>query len=138
MSVNNVWTTLRKSVSKNYEKVKQEQVDSLSSDAEPELCIRLIARPTVQNYTGIKTKLKKSSKEWMEEFVKLGGLEVLFLSLEKLCDRNIFTFVDAFIQVEAVHCVKAVINSKAGLEYMIEKKDFTRTLTAGTSYIHRN
>ena len=105
----------------------------MSNEAEPELCIRLIARPNVQNYAGIKRKLEKCSNEWMKEFLQLGGLEGLFLSLERLCDRNIGSFVDAFIQVEAVGCVKAVMNSKAGLDYMIEKQNITRTLASGTT-----
>ena len=130
MNSKSTWALLKDSVCSE---VKREQAESLSVDAEPELCIRLIARPTVQNYTGIKRKLEKSSKEWMEEFIRLGGLEVLFLSLEKSCDNMRCTFIDAFIQVEAVNCVKAVINSKAGLHYMIESPNLTRTLATGTS-----
>lgn len=121
---------LKKTVSNKSEEARKQEIESLA-EADPELCIRLITKPTVQNYAGIKSRILKSTSEWMEEFLRLGGLEALFLSLERLSDKSVCSFVDAFIQLEAVHCIKAVMNSKAGLEYMIESQNFTRELTTG-------
>ncbi|XP_028397616.1 inverted formin-2-like [Dendronephthya gigantea] len=128
MSGKRIWSVLKKTVSNKYEETRKQEIESLA-EADPELCIRLITKPTVQNYAGIKSRIQKCTLEWMEEFLKLGGLEALFLSLERLSDKSVCSFVDAFIQLEAVQCIKAVMNSKAGLEYMIESQNFTRELT---------
>ena len=130
MSGKKIWAALKRTVSVKSEETRKQEVESLA-DADPELCLRLITKPTVQNYAGIKSRIQKSTSQWMEEFLKLGGLEALFLSLERLSDKTICSFVDAFIQLEAVQCIKAVMNSKAGLECMIESENFTRGLTTG-------
>lgn len=130
MSGKKVWTVLKKTVSNKSKETRKYESESLA-EADPEFCIRLITKPTVQNYAGIKSRIQKSVAEWMGEFLKLGGLDALFLSLERLSDKNVCSFVDAFIQLEAVQCIKAVMNSKAGLEYMIESQNFTRELTTG-------
>jgi hypothetical protein len=134
MSGKKIWAVLKKTVSIKSEETRKQEVESLA-EADPELCMRLITKPTVQNYAGIKSRIKKSAAEWMEEFLKLGGLEALFLSLERLSDKSVCSFVDAFIQLEAVQCIKAVMNSKAGLEYMIDSQNFTRELTTGKLYL---
>lgn len=103
---------------------------SLSTNLEPELCIRLLKTPSVQNFSGLKTKLKTSSKEWIEEFLSFGGFEVLFEGLIRLSGRRL-SFVDAFLQLECVNCIKEVMNSKPGLHYMIHDKQFSRHLVKG-------
>lgn len=128
MSGKKIWAALKKTVSNKSEEARKQEIESLS-EADPELCIHLITKPTVQNYSGIKARIQKSDAIWMEEFLKLGGLEALFHSLERLSDKSVCSFVDAFIQLEAVQCIKAVMNSKAGLDYMIESENFTRMLT---------
>ena len=131
MSTKKIWASLKKkAVNSKSEEANKVDTESLAS-ADPELCIRLITKPTVQNYSGIKSRIKKASADWLQEFLNLGGLEALFLSLERLSDKTICSFVDAFIQLEAVQCIKAVMNSKAGLDYMIQSENFTRELTTG-------
>ena len=130
MSGKKIWAVLKKTVSSKSEEARKQEFESLA-EADPELCIHLITKPTVQNYSGIKSRIQKSTAEWMAEFLKLGGLEALFLSLERLSDKSVCSFVDAFIQLEAVQCIKAVMNSKVGLEHMIESQNFTRELTTG-------
>lgn len=130
MNRRKTWKAIKNTITNKNEADRQE-IESLSSEIEPELCVRLITRPTVQNYAGIKTRLEKSTVQWIEEFLRLGGLESLFLSLERLSAKDVSSFVDAFIQLEAVQCIKAVMNSKTGLDYMIESQSFTRTLATG-------
>ncbi|CAH1267428.1 INF2 [Branchiostoma lanceolatum] len=104
--------------------------DSLSNleNADPELCIRLLRTPTVQNYSGLKKKLEHCDAEWMQDFLQLDGLGVLFECLDRLSDRGFSSFTNAYIQLECVGCVRAVMNSRTGLEYIIENREFTRTL----------
>ena len=51
------------------------------------------------------------------------------------CERAHFKLFEntslTICQLEAVQCIKAVMNSKAGLEHMIESQNFTRKLTTG-------
>ncbi|XP_070554541.1 inverted formin-2-like [Ptychodera flava] len=96
-----------------------------------ELCVKLLCVPTVQNYAGLKHRLSNCTKEWMDEFLELGGLGLLLESLERLCDRGYSSFADAFLQLECVGCIKAVLNSKSGIDFIIETREikhYTRTL----------
>lgn len=67
----------------------------------------------------------------MSEFLELRGLDVLFESLERLCDKSYNKFADAVLQLECVTCVKAVMNSKTGLDYIVFHPDYTRNLARG-------
>lgn len=103
---------------------------SFSTDLTPELCVRLLNIPSVQNFSGLKAKLKSSSKAWIEEFLDFGGLEVLFEGLQRLGGRRL-CFVDAFLLLECVNCIKEVMNSRTGLNYIIHDKKFSRNLVKG-------
>ena len=59
------------------------------------------------------------------------GLDVLLSGLEKLSRKKSLKFIDTFILLECVACIKAIMNSQAGLDYIIEDEDFTQKLAAG-------
>ncbi|XP_022091618.1 inverted formin-2-like isoform X2 [Acanthaster planci] len=96
-------------------------------NAEPELCIRLLRLPTLNNYTGLKKRIANSDKEWLQRFLELDGLDVLLESVVRLSSRGM-TMAQAYLQIEVVNCIKAVMNSKAGLEYICENEEYTRKL----------
>ncbi|XP_045594801.2 inverted formin-2 isoform X1 [Procambarus clarkii] len=95
---------------------------------DPETCVTLLRIPSVSNYSGLKKLMEVASKEWLEDFLNLDGLGVLFESLERLSDRRFSSIADALLQLECVLCVKAVMNSKTGLEYIINSDNYTRKL----------
>ena len=99
-------------------------------NAEPELCIRLLRLPTLNNYTGLKKRIANSDKEWLQHFLELDGLDVLLESVVRLSSRGM-TMAQAYLQIEVVNCIKAVMNSKAGLEYICENEEYTRKLAEG-------
>lgn len=99
-------------------------------NSEPELCIQLMRIPSINNYSGLKKRIKASSTEWLEGFLELDGLGVLLDVVERLSDRGM-SFTDAYLQVEIVGCIKAVMNSKTGMDFLIESVDFTRKLARG-------
>ena len=101
----------------------------LSSESSPEYCVRLLKYPSVQNYCGMRGKLMCSSNDWMAEFLENDGMDVLLGALERLSSRKLF--VDAVMLLECTCCIKMVLNSKAGLEFMIGNRDFTRRLGRG-------
>ncbi|XP_063596837.1 inverted formin-2-like [Penaeus indicus] len=93
-----------------------------------ETCVALLRMPTVSNYSGLKKLMEVAGEDWLEDFLNLDGLGVLFESLERLSDRGFSSIADAILQLECVLCVKTVMNSTSGLEYIINNDDYTRKL----------
>lgn len=52
---------------KAQQKEKEEIEETLSNleNAEPELCIKLLHFPSVQNFSGFKKKIQKCTEDWM-------------------------------------------------------------------------
>lgn len=97
-----------------------------------ETCIKLIRNPCLHTYSGLNHKFQAQETSWMLHFLELGGLGILFEAFEGLCSRGIsHTISEAYILLESVACVKAVMNSQQGLDYIIENKEFTRKLATG-------
>ena len=101
------------------------------SEIEPELFIKFVRIPSLKTYSSLITKLESCSKEWLTEFLDLGGLSSLFEVLEKLSERGLAKFSDAFLQLECVRCIKAVMNNVTGLEFMANDTSLTRHLATG-------
>lgn len=100
----------------------------------PELCVHLLRLPNVQNYAGMKKWLENCKKQQMLEFLELDGLGILFEALEKLSDKGFASVADALLQLECVLCVRVVMNSRLGLEYITNHKECCRKLIKGMSF----
>lgn len=101
-------------------------------EIEPELLVKFLRIPSLKNYSGLRTKLGNCDEVWMKSFLEHGGLSILFDAMERLGERQVLKFTDAFVQMECVQCIKAVLNhGETSLEFMIQSKDFTRQLVAG-------
>lgn len=100
-------------------------------DVEPELFIKFVRIPTLKTYASLIKKFESCSKDWLTEFLELGGLNSLFEVLEKLSERGIGKFSDAFLQLECVRCIKAVMNNVTGLEFIASDVSLTRHLATG-------
>ena len=103
----------------------------ISNDISAELCVRLLSTSSPQNFSGLKTKLQASSCQWISEFLIQGGMDVLFQALERLSRTDRMAFVEAFMQLECVNCIKAVMNSKQGLDVIAQSKTMVRSLAKG-------
>ncbi|XP_060063512.1 uncharacterized protein LOC132543969 [Ylistrum balloti] len=99
---------------------------------QPERVVELLRSPSVQTYTTLKRKLlkAKSNPEWILRFLHSDGLELLFESLEQISRQKPSSFLDAVLQVGCVECVKTVMDSSLGLDYIVENKDFTPKFAA--------
>lgn len=99
--------------------------------ADPELCITLLERGL--NFTGLKARLKAADQTWIEHFISMGGIPALFDALEALGKKGFSSIVDAIRQLECVGCVRAVMNNRFGLEFIVETtgETFVRKLTEG-------
>ena len=104
---------------------------SFSKDVSAELCVRLLSTSSLQNFSGLKSKLQASSAQWIEDFIIYGGMEVLFHVLGRLSQTGRMALLEAFMQLECVNCIKAVMNSKQGLDSMTKNKTLVRNLAQG-------
>lgn len=114
----------------------KDQIDSSDElhnmkDIEPELFIKFVRIPSLKTYTSLIRKLEQCSKKWLTEFLVLGGLTSLFEVLEKLSGRSLAKFSDAFLQLECVRCIKAVLNNVTGLEFITNDSSLTNQLVIG-------
>ena len=85
--------------------------------ADPELCITLFERGL--NFSGLKHRIRQADQPWIEGFLASGGLSAIFDSLEALGRKGFTSIADALRQLECVGCVKAVMNNRFGLEFII-------------------
>ena len=99
--------------------------------ADPELCIELMDRGL--NFRGMKHRLKTADQQWMEQFLSVGGLTAIFNALEALATLGFSSITDALRQLECVACIKAVMNHKYGLDFIILQpgEGFVKKLTQG-------
>ncbi|XP_033111199.1 inverted formin-2-like [Anneissia japonica] len=103
---------------------------ALQASNDPESFIRLIRdRPSIHNYTSLRHRLTNDcDRQWMLRFLGLGGLELLYLSQKRVSQQDQFNIANIYAQLEIVSCVKAVMNSETGLEYIIDDPEYTRKL----------
>ena len=132
---NSGWKRLRKSPIFQ-QNVHVESNQGQFSNIEPELCINLLRIPSLKNFSSLHPKLAKCSTEWMSDFLSLGGLDVLLNALEILSARlsassRHFAFMDAFVAIECVQCVKEVLNSQGGVQYFLTSPDLVCQLVYG-------
>ncbi|XP_029903596.1 inverted formin-2-like isoform X2 [Myripristis murdjan] len=98
-------------------------------NADPELCIKLLQVPTVVNYSGLRRRLEGSDQAWMVQFLELRGLDLLMEALDRLSGRGCARIADALLQLTCVACVRAVMNSSAGLNFILDNEGYVRTLS---------
>ncbi|XP_032547288.1 inverted formin-2 isoform X1 [Chiroxiphia lanceolata] len=105
-----------------------DQSEANLENAEPELCIRLLQMPSVVNYSGLKKRLENSDDAWMVQFLELCGLDLLLEALDRLSGRGVARISDALLQLTCISCVRAVMNSHKGIEYIVSNEGYVRKL----------
>ncbi|XP_054826984.1 inverted formin-2 isoform X2 [Eublepharis macularius] len=106
-----------------------DQTEANLENAEPELCIRLLQIPSVVNYSGLKKRLESSDDNWMVQFLELCGLDLLLEALDRLSGRGVSKISDALLQLTCINCVRAVMNSHQGIEYIVSNEGYVRKLS---------
>ncbi len=99
--------------------------------ADAELCISLLERGL--NFTGLKHRIRSAQQDWVEEFLVTGGMAAIFTALEALGQKGFTSLTDALRQLECVGCVKAIMNNRFGLEFIIASpgEGFVKKLAQG-------
>ncbi|KAL3880416.1 hypothetical protein ACJMK2_032656 [Sinanodonta woodiana] len=98
-----------------------------------ELNIQTLRSPSVQSFSTLRRRLKRARNddpEWIIHFLDHDGLDILFESLKQICIQSCSTFLNESLQVSCVKCIKAVMDSPMGLDYIVENKEFTRKLAS--------
>ncbi|KAM7164882.1 inverted formin-2 isoform 2-T2 [Macrochelys suwanniensis] len=106
-----------------------DQSEANLENAEPELCIRLLQMPSVVNYSGLKKRLESSDDTWMVQFLELSGLDLLLEALDRLSGRGVSRISDALLQLTCINCVRALMNSQKGIEYIVSNEGYVRKLS---------
>ncbi|KAJ8269933.1 hypothetical protein GJAV_G00108410 [Gymnothorax javanicus] len=119
MSAKQKWATLKEQVAAPLEEAA---ADANLENADPELCIRLLQVPTVVNYSGLKRRLEASEQDWMSQFLELSGLALLLEALDRLSGRGCARISDALLQLTCVGCVRAIMNSSAGIHFIVDNE----------------
>ena len=115
---------LRRKISKTLFNVDLEQCD-------PEIVVSLLKIPSVQTFGALKRKLKSSGKDWIQGFLDHDGLEALLDCVDSLGSRRVTQLSSALLLLECVACVKCVMNSKMGLELLVQRPDYVCRLVKG-------
>ncbi|XP_068607901.1 inverted formin-2 [Brachionichthys hirsutus] len=123
----NKWAAVRGRLGSSQDSDTQQEANLESAD--PELCIRLLQVPTVVNYSGLRRRLEGSDQTWMVQFLELSGLDLLLEALDRLSGRGCSRIADAILQLTCVNCVRAVMNSSAGIHFIIENEGYIRKLS---------
>ncbi|XP_077179953.1 inverted formin-2 isoform X2 [Paroedura picta] len=119
------WATLKEKLGPQ----DSDQTEANLENAEPELCIRLLQIPSVVNYSGLKKRLESSDDAWMVQFLELCGLDLLLEALDRLSGRGVSKISDALLQLTCINCVRALMNSRQGIEYIVSNEGYVRKLS---------
>lgn len=106
-------------------------IEASLDGADPELCITLFERGL--NFGGLRRRILQADQPWMEEFLASGGLTAIFDALDSLGRKGFTSIADALRQLDCVGCVKATMNNRFGLEFIIHtpEQNFVRKLAQG-------
>ncbi|CAN8012163.1 unnamed protein product [Ixodes pacificus] len=103
---------------------------SPGTGAEPESVVSLLRHGGATQVAGARRSLMGASLPWIERFLSLGGLEALFGVLERSGSASLR---DTLLQVHCVDCLRAVMNARAGLDFIVREPRYTRKLAHGQS-----
>lgn len=95
---------------------------------EPELCVDMMKQPNMKTIVVLKKQIERSDSNWILNFLECEGLCVLLDCVDTLSARRVCQLADALLLLQIIQCVKAVINCKVGMEYIVNNSTFTRKL----------
>jgi hypothetical protein len=73
---------------------------------------------TVSKITNLKINLTKSTKEWLNKFIDLKGLDALESACFRL-EKPKADFKDLICQTQLILCIKAIMNNETALDTVI-------------------
>ena len=76
----------------------------------------------------------QTDADWLNEFLALDGLGLLFHALSR-CSQRSLSLDTALLQLEVVGCLRAVMNNRVGLDHIIDSGTYSRQLADGSTRI---
>uniref|UniRef100_T1IRH5 FH2 domain-containing protein n=1 Tax=Strigamia maritima TaxID=126957 RepID=T1IRH5_STRMM len=98
--------------------------------ADPVACLHWIRSGSTRTFAQLRRRLQTASCDWIVHFLRVDGLGVLLDSLHVLCSQSRASLCTICTQLECVLCVKRVMESKIGLDYIVDNKEYTQKLAA--------
>ncbi|XP_055345848.1 inverted formin-2-like [Paramacrobiotus metropolitanus] len=87
----------------------------------PADCLPLLKNPTLHNYRLLRDFLRNGDHVWMEDFLAREGLIMLLTALEEL-SVHLSRLEDVMVLLENISCIREVLNSEPGIEYIVRHK----------------
>ncbi|XP_021344592.1 inverted formin-2-like isoform X2 [Mizuhopecten yessoensis] len=99
-------------------------------NCDPEICVEIIGLPTfsLKSFCSLKKKIEHSKAEWIQGFLDNGGLDRLFDIVDNVGSKRVNQLSDAMLLLECVACIKSVLNSRLGLDYLVQNGAYTKKL----------
>ena len=99
---------------------------------DPDIVVSLLASsPSKKTYSALAKRLKSADKLWIQGFLQANGVESLLDVVDVMSSQRVQQLADALLLLECVGCVKSVMNSHAGLDYISEHRDSATKLVKG-------
>ena len=94
--------------------------------------------PDIMNLSLVCNCIENACATWLQEFLQLDGLVVLFRNLEELTSQfvGVTGSFNIILQDHLVRAVQGVVNTKVGIKYLLKQKPFTRKLVQGIHCTH--
>jgi hypothetical protein len=89
--------------------------------SDPHYCVQQFRE--CRNLGAVKSAIQSADEAWTEAFIASGGLGAILECLSVLGERAVDSLSDAVPRLEAVACLKAVLNCRYGLECVIRRRD---------------
>ncbi|GIY52322.1 drf_GBD domain-containing protein [Caerostris darwini] len=96
------------------------------SDRSPGDLASELRKPSPSLYSELRKYLK--DPDWARAFIKENGVDTLLETLKSLQGRN---FEEVQLKVECGQCLRLVMDSRVGLDYIMENADYTQKLATG-------
>ncbi|XP_067944718.1 inverted formin-2-like isoform X2 [Watersipora subatra] len=99
------------------------------TNCDPAFCVRMLTSlENLKVLTALKQKLKTCGSTWIEGFIDEEGVTRLLDMVATMGSKRATQIGEVMLLLECVACVRAVMNSKVGLEYFIHHREPTEQL----------
>ena len=82
-------------------------------------------------FYALRLRLENTSEAWLREYLDRDGLDIMLNSLCEMAGRGFTSFSDAILQLDCVSCIRAILNTSIGLDFMVRHQGYTAKLILG-------
>ncbi|XP_076467924.1 inverted formin-2-like [Babylonia areolata] len=107
------------------------QLEFRLDGTDAQACVMASHSPSVHVYYALRSQLERCSVTWLQEFVSLGGLDSLLDSLCQMTGKTFTSFSDAILQIDCISCIRAILNTHLGIDYLLQTPSAANKLVMG-------